>query len=112
MLLLWRVRVASCVVVVAVVLSLCGFPPFYGENDPQLYDMIKRGSFDMPDPFWTNISKSAKDLVTQLLQVEPAHRLTAEEVRSTAQHSTAQHSMASSGRSAARFTCPVLAALL
>ena len=60
--------------------SLCGFPPFYGDSDPQLYDMIKRGKYDMPDPFWTNISKSAKDLVKQLLTVDPNHRLTAEEV--------------------------------
>ena len=38
---------------------LCGFPPFYDENDDlgRLYRKIKRADYDMPSPYWDNISK-------------------------------------------------------
>merc|ERR1711879_360478 len=58
---------------------LCGFPPFYDENDDlsRLYRKIKRAEYDMPSPYWDNISKHAKDLVRKLLQPDPKRRLTA-----------------------------------
>eukprot|EP00483_Globobulimina_turgida_P001906 UN01908 len=58
---------------------LCGFPPFYDENDDlgRLYRKIKRAEYDMPSPYWDNISKNAKDLVRKLLQPDPKKRLTA-----------------------------------
>ena len=59
-------------------LSLCGFPPFYDENDDlgRLYRKIKRADYDMPSPYWDNVSPSAKDLVKKLLQPDPKKRLT------------------------------------
>jgi calcium/calmodulin-dependent protein kinase I len=44
---------------------LCGFPPFYDENDDlgRLYRKIKRADYDMPSPYWDNITPDAKDLV-------------------------------------------------
>jgi len=64
---------------------LCGFPPFYDENDDlsRLYRKIKRAEYDMPSPYWDNISKHAKDLVRKLLQPDPKKRLNA---RMTLQH--------------------------
>jgi calcium/calmodulin-dependent protein kinase I len=64
---------------------LCGFPPFYDEHDDlgRLYRKIKRAEYDMPDPYWTNISSDAKDLVKKLLQPDPNVRLTAKQ---TLQH--------------------------
>jgi len=59
---------------------LCGFPPFYHESTQQLYKQIKRGEYDFPEPYWTNISDSAKDLVRGLLTVDPKKRLTGEQV--------------------------------
>jgi len=61
---------------------LCGFPPFYHENTRELYKQIKKGQFDFPDPFWTEISKEAKDLVRKLLTVDPVKRYTADQVLS------------------------------
>jgi serine/threonine protein kinase len=57
---------------------LCGFPPFYDENDDlgRLYRKIKRAEYDMPSPYWDSISKGAKDLVRKLLQPDPKKRLT------------------------------------
>jgi len=59
---------------------LCGFPPFYHESTAALYKQIKKGQYDFPDPYWTDISDSGKDLVRRLLTVDPAKRLTAPEL--------------------------------
>jgi calcium/calmodulin-dependent protein kinase I len=59
---------------------LCGFPPFYHENTQQLYKQIKKGEYDFPDPYWTDISDSAKSLVRGLLTVDPKKRMTGKQV--------------------------------
>lgn len=59
---------------------LCGFPPFYHENSNKLYKQIKKGEYDFPDPYWTDISDEAKDLVRKLLTVNPKKRYTAQQV--------------------------------
>jgi len=59
---------------------LCGFPPFYEEELPALFDQILKGRYDFPAPWWDNISQGAKDLVKGLLTVDPKMRLTAEQV--------------------------------
>eukprot|EP00300_Choanocystis_sp_HF-7_P015395 c19037_g1_i2.p1 GENE.c19037_g1_i2~~c19037_g1_i2.p1 ORF type:complete len:332 (+),score=56.21 c19037_g1_i2:45-1040(+) len=56
---------------------LCSFPPFYAETDEELFDLIAAGTYDFPPPRWTKISADAKDLVSRLLQVDPAKRWTA-----------------------------------
>lgn len=61
---------------------LCGFPPFYSENTPELFEQIINGSYDFPSPYWDKVSSSAKDLVTKLLQVDPKRRFTPEQVLS------------------------------
>ncbi|KAA6359993.1 MAG: putative CAMK/CAMKL protein kinase [Streblomastix strix] len=53
---------------------LCGFPPFYDENDAALYQQIQKGKFEFVSPFWDTISKQAKDLITNLLIVDPKKR--------------------------------------
>jgi calcium/calmodulin-dependent protein kinase I len=60
---------------------LCGFPPFYDENDDmgRLYRKIKRADYDMPSPYWDNISDLAKDLIRKLLNPDPKKRLTAQQ---------------------------------
>jgi len=60
---------------------LCGFPPFYDENDDlkKLYVKIKGAQYDMPSPYWDSISDGAKDLVRKLLVADPAKRLTSKE---------------------------------
>merc|ERR1719181_2095859 len=59
---------------------LCGFPPFYEEELPALFDQILHARYDFPSPWWDNISKDAKDLVTKLLELDPTTRLTAAQV--------------------------------
>ena len=54
---------------------LCGFPPFYEEELPALFDQILKGKYDFPSPWWDNISKDAKDLVKAMLTVDPKKRV-------------------------------------
>ena len=58
---------------------LCGFPPFYDDNNTALYNQIKRGDYSFPSPYWDNVSKPAIDLIRKLLTVDPAARLTVEQ---------------------------------
>jgi len=60
---------------VIVYILLCGFPPFYADNDAQLFEKIKRGEFEFLRPYWDPISDSAKDLIRQMLQVSPKKRV-------------------------------------
>jgi calcium/calmodulin-dependent protein kinase I len=59
---------------------LCGFPPFYDENNAQLFAAIKSGSFDYPSPYWDPVSDEAKDLINKMLVVDPSARLTCNQV--------------------------------
>eukprot|EP00753_Platysulcus_tardus_P000415 PLAT10435.1.p1 GENE.PLAT10435.1~~PLAT10435.1.p1 ORF type:complete len:364 (-),score=195.57 PLAT10435.1:142-1233(-) len=59
---------------------LCGFPPFYEENNSRLFNAIKAGDFDYPSPFWDDVSSEAKDLINCLLVVDPTERYTARQV--------------------------------
>lgn len=59
---------------------LCGFPPFYDDNNKKLFSLIIHATFTYPEPYWTDISETAKDLVNKLLVVDPKKRLTATEV--------------------------------
>ncbi|KAK2949020.1 putative Calcium/calmodulin-dependent protein kinase type 1 [Blattamonas nauphoetae] len=55
---------------------LCGFPPFYDDNEAILFDKIKTGKFRFPSPYWDGVSNAAKDLISHLLVVDPAKRYT------------------------------------
>jgi len=59
---------------------LCGFPPFYHESTAALYKQIKKGEYDFPDPYWTDVSDAAKNLVRSLLCVDPKKRFSAKQV--------------------------------
>lgn len=58
---------------------LCGFPPFYDESISVLTEKVARGQYTFLSPWWDDISKSAQDLVSHLLTVEPDKRYTIEQ---------------------------------
>jgi serine/threonine protein kinase len=58
---------------------LCGFPPFYDESIQVLTEKVARGNYTFLSPWWDDISKSAQDLVSHLLTVDPAKRYTIKE---------------------------------
>ncbi|KAL4875966.1 kinase-like domain-containing protein [Aspergillus karnatakaensis] len=55
---------------------LCGFPPFYDESIQVLTEKVARGQYTFLSPWWDDISKSAKDLISHLLTVDPDERYT------------------------------------
>jgi calcium/calmodulin-dependent protein kinase (CaM kinase) II len=52
-----------------------GFPPFWEEDQDEMFEKIRRGEFFFPAS--VQISDSAKDIISKLLTVDPAKRLTA-----------------------------------
>ena len=57
---------------------LCGYPPFYGDDDQEILQMVAKGKFDFDGEEWDDISREAKDLIKKLI-CKPEKRLTAEE---------------------------------
>ena len=53
---------------VIVYILLCGFPPFYADNDAQLFERIKRGKYEFIKPYWDPISEEAKAFVRRMLE--------------------------------------------
>jgi serine/threonine protein kinase len=45
-----------------------------------LFDKIKKGKFDFPPPTWDNISQEAKDIIINLLVVDPSKRMSCEQL--------------------------------
>jgi len=60
---------------VIVYILLCGFPPFYGDNDNQMFKKIKAGQYKFLAPYWDPISAEAKDFVSKLLVVNRKERM-------------------------------------
>ncbi len=58
---------------------LCGFPPFYDESIQILTEKVARGQYTFLSPWWDDISKSAQDLVSHLLTVDPEKRYSIQE---------------------------------
>ncbi|KAI9899098.1 hypothetical protein N3K66_005559 [Trichothecium roseum] len=58
---------------------LCGFPPFYDESIEVLTEKVAKGQFTFLSPWWDEISKSAQDLISHLLTVDPDKRYTIRE---------------------------------
>jgi len=59
---------------VIVYILLCGFPPFYADNDAQLFEKIKKGRYEFLKPYWDPVSETAKDFIRAMLIVDPAKR--------------------------------------
>uniref|UniRef100_A0A6B2L9T8 non-specific serine/threonine protein kinase n=1 Tax=Arcella intermedia TaxID=1963864 RepID=A0A6B2L9T8_9EUKA len=59
---------------------LCGFPPWEGENESEVFVNIMTLQYDFPSPEWDIISDTAKDFIRSLL-VEHGERLTAKEAK-------------------------------
>ena len=66
-------------------IMLCGYPPFYSEVPHQalsnrMKQKIMSADFDFPENDWRSVTREAKDLIRQMLCVEPSDRLSIDEV--------------------------------
>ena len=68
----WSIGVISYIL-------LCGYPPFYDENDANLFAQILKGEFEFDSPYWDDISEDAKQFIRQLMCVDVEKRLSCEE---------------------------------
>jgi len=68
---LWSIGVITYIL-------LCGFPPFYSENQSKLFDLILDGKLTFPSPEWDIVSPAAKDFVKALIVTQSTKRMTAE----------------------------------
>ena len=49
-------------------IMLSGVPPFYAENEQEIYEDILEGEIDFSDESWEKISKEAQDLISKILK--------------------------------------------
>uniref|UniRef100_H3DB74 Calcium/calmodulin dependent protein kinase I n=1 Tax=Tetraodon nigroviridis TaxID=99883 RepID=H3DB74_TETNG len=68
----WSIGVISYIL-------LCGYPPFYDENDAKLFEQILKAEYEFDSPYWDDISDSAKDFICHLMEKEPSKRYTCEQ---------------------------------
>ncbi|XP_077988592.1 calcium/calmodulin-dependent protein kinase type 1D-like [Glandiceps talaboti] len=69
---LWSIGVISYIL-------LCGYPPFFDENDSNLFAQIIKGEYEFDSPYWDDISDSAKDFIRHLLDVNSKNRYTCQQ---------------------------------
>ncbi|XP_077450490.1 calcium/calmodulin-dependent protein kinase type 1D isoform X2 [Stigmatopora argus] len=58
---------------------LCGYPPFYDENDSKLFEQILKADYEFDTPYWDDISDSAKDFISNLMEKDPTKRFTCDQ---------------------------------
>ncbi|KAM4625230.1 calcium/calmodulin-dependent protein kinase type 1D-like [Polymixia lowei] len=58
---------------------LCGYPPFFEENETRLFSKIMRAEYAFHTPFWDNISESAKDFIRSMMEKLPNKRFSTEQ---------------------------------
>lgn len=56
---------------------LCGYPPFYGDQDPDILRMVKKGNFTFPPEDWDDVSAEAKECISLMLTFNADKRPTA-----------------------------------
>ena len=60
-------------------LLLCGYPPFNGADNKEVYESILRGFYRFPVDDWKEVSSGAKDFIRRLLQRDPRNRMTVDQ---------------------------------
>jgi calcium/calmodulin-dependent protein kinase-4 len=58
---------------------LCGYEPFYSDNEAEMFKKILKCDYMFDSPWWDDVSDNAKDLISRLLVLDPTKRLTASE---------------------------------
>merc|ERR1712217_989539 len=62
----------SCGVVMYV--TLCGYPPFFGDTDAEVLKKVRLGNYSFIASDWHKVSQDAKNLVNGLLTFKPEKR--------------------------------------
>lgn len=52
---------------------LCGYPPFYDENDSKLFEQILKADYEFDAPYWDDISDSGETSCSFLARSDVGH---------------------------------------
>lgn len=58
---------------------LCGYPPFNGESNKEIYNRVRSGQYRFPRVDWKYTSRDSRDFIRRLIRLDPSERLTAEQ---------------------------------
>lgn len=64
---------------VIIYIIICGFPPFYDDDNDVLFSLIQNAQFEFLSPYWDDVGANVRDLISKLLVVDPTKRLTVKE---------------------------------
>ncbi|CAD8200199.1 unnamed protein product [Paramecium octaurelia] len=56
---------------------LCGYPPFFAQNEAQVLAKVKKGTYQFDSQDWAKVSLQAKDLIRRMLFFNPSQRISA-----------------------------------
>jgi calcium-dependent protein kinase len=56
-------------------IMLCGYPPFEGDNNKEIFKRVLQQRLEFDPEDWTQVSNEAKDLISQMLHKEPTKRI-------------------------------------
>merc|ERR1711871_556352 len=59
---------------------VCGYPPFYGDEQSEILSMVKDGMIDFPQEEWGTVSKECMDLIKKMCNKDSARRPTCEDL--------------------------------
>lgn len=57
---------------------LSGTPPFYHDDNMELFELIKEGAYEFSAPAWAQVSDAGKDFIAGLLITDPDKRMNVE----------------------------------
>lgn len=75
----WRCDYWSLAVTIFVLLS--GTPPFFHQDNFELFELIKAGAFKFSAPAWEKVSDEAKDFICGLLKTNPDDRMSVYQIQ-------------------------------
>ena len=56
---------------------LCGYPPFEGDENKEIFKNVLKTPLQFDPQDWDKVSKEAKELITMMLEKDPAKRISA-----------------------------------
>ena len=60
---------------------VCGYPPFYGDDQSEILAMVKRAAIDFPEEEWSNVSDDCRNLIQKMCSKDSAARPSCSELK-------------------------------